>query len=94
MRYCGENSIVIYLAFFMFMAAARTLLLKAGVIGDLALVSFIVTAAGVAGPVPLFWMVRRTPLSFLFRRPQWARLSETARPKPARQSGQLEAQVD
>ncbi|MGE3875939.1 MAG: acyltransferase family protein, partial [Parvibaculaceae bacterium] len=76
-RYCGENSIVIYLSFFMFMAATRSLLLKAGLIEDLALVSLIVTAAGVLGPVLLFWAVRRTPLSFLFRRPQWARIGET-----------------
>ena len=31
-RYCGENSIVIYLSFFLFMAATRTILLKTGVI--------------------------------------------------------------
>jgi uncharacterized membrane protein YcfT len=78
-RYCGENSIVIYLAFFMFMAATRTLLLKTGMIADLGLVSLIVTLAGVTGPVLLFWAVRRTPLSFLFRRPQWARIPATLR---------------
>jgi uncharacterized membrane protein YcfT len=80
-RYCGENSIVIYLAFFMFMAATRTLLLKTGIIDDLAIVSLIVTAVGVIGPVLLFWAVRRTPLSFLFSRPQWARLEATPRQK-------------
>ncbi|WP_119390621.1 acyltransferase family protein [Taklimakanibacter lacteus] len=92
-RYCGQNSIVIYLSFFMFMAATRAVLLKAGVIDDLAIVSLIVTAAGVICPVLLFWAVRRTPLSFLFRRPQWARLSETSR-KPelvSSRSGRLEA---
>jgi len=93
-RYCGENSIVIYLSFFMFMAATRTLLLKLGVIEDLAIVSFIVTAVGVISPVLLFWAVRHTPLSFLFRRPQWARLSAAPRAQPVRPTGQLEAQVD
>ena len=78
-RYCGENSIVIYLAFFMFMAATRTLLLKAGIIQDLGTVSIIVTTAGVVGPVLLFWAVRKMPLSFLFRRPQWARIPATPR---------------
>ncbi len=78
-RYCGENSIVIYLAFFMFMAATRTVLLKTGLIDDLAIVSFIVTAVGVISPVLLFWAVRRTPLSFLFRRPHWARIPATPR---------------
>ena len=73
-RYCGENSIVIYLAFFLFMAGTRTLLLKLGVVSDLGAASLIVTAAGVIGSVLLFWAVRRTPLAFLFKRPRWARL--------------------
>ena len=78
-RYCGENSIVIYLAFFLFMAASRAVLLKTAYVSDLALVSLLVTAAGVAGPVLLFWMVRDTKASFLFRRPQWARLATRGR---------------
>lgn len=77
-RYCGQNSIVIYLAFFLFMAASRTILLKTGVIADLGIVSLIVTACGVVGSLLLFWAVRNTRLSFLFRRPQAFRLS----PKP------------
>ena len=32
LRFCGEHSIVIYLAFFLPMAATRTLLLKSGLI--------------------------------------------------------------
>ncbi len=74
-RYCGENSIVIYLAFFLFMAAARTVLLKTGLVADLGLVSLLVTAAGVIGPLFLFWIVRDSRASFLFRRPHWARLA-------------------
>jgi uncharacterized membrane protein YcfT len=81
-RYCGENSIVIYLSFFMFMAATRAELLKTGMIHDLGTVSVIVTVAGVVGPVLPFWIVRRTPFSFLFRRPEWARLPATPR-KPS-----------
>ena len=77
-RYCGENSIVIYLAFFLFMVASRTLLLKTGLIPDLGLVSLIVTASGVIGSVVLFWVVRNTKLSFLFRRPKAFRLSPKA----------------
>jgi uncharacterized membrane protein YcfT len=75
LRYCGENSIVIYLAFFLFMAATRTVLLKTGIIPDLGWVSLIVTAAGVIGPLVLFWVTRNSPFSFLFRRPHWARLT-------------------
>ena len=74
LRYAGENSIVIYLAFFLFMAGARTVLLRSGLIADLGLISLIVTAFGVIGPVLLFWATRNTKLSLLFRRPSWARL--------------------
>jgi uncharacterized membrane protein YcfT len=70
LRYCGEHSIVIYLAFFLPMAATRTLLLKTGVIADIGTISALVTAAGVIGPLVLFWLVRATPLRFLFERPQ------------------------
>ena len=73
-RYCGRNSIVIYLAFFLPMAASRMVLLKLGIIDDLGTVSLIVTAAGVVGPLVLYWMVRGTRLRFLFERPAWTRL--------------------
>lgn len=63
----------------MFMAATRAVLLKAGINDDLGLVSLIVTLVGVAGPVLLCWAVGGAPLSFLFVRPQWARLPATSR---------------
>jgi uncharacterized membrane protein YcfT len=74
LRYCGEHSIVIYLAFFLPMAATRVLLLRTGVIPDLGTVSLIVTAAGVIVPLLLYWAVRGTRLRFLFERPGWARI--------------------
>jgi uncharacterized membrane protein YcfT len=70
LRYCGRNSIVIYLAFFLFMAASRTLLIKTGWIADIGTISAIVTASGVIGALLLFWAVRRTWFRFLFERPQ------------------------
>lgn len=78
LRYCGRNSISIYLAFFLPMAAMRSLLVKTGWIGDIGTVSLIVTAFGVAMPLVLERLVRDTRLSFLFRRPAWAHL----RPAP------------
>lgn len=74
-RYFGENSIVIYLAFFLFMAATRSVLLKYPVVTDLGSVALLTTAAGVVGPILLFWVTRQTKLSLLFRRPSWARLA-------------------
>jgi uncharacterized membrane protein YcfT len=78
LRYCGRNSIVIYLAFFLPMATTRAVLLKTGIIPDLGTVSLIVTTAGVIGALCWYWVVRGTPLRFLFERPAWAKL------KPAR----------
>ena len=69
LRYCGEHSIVIYLAFFLGMAASRTLLLKSGWITDIGTISAIVTLAGIFGALFLYWAVRSTPLRFLFERP-------------------------
>jgi len=70
LRYCGEHSIVIYLAFFLGMAASRTVLLKYGWISDIGTISAIVTLTGLVGALMLYWIVRRTPLWFLFERPQ------------------------
>jgi uncharacterized membrane protein YcfT len=69
LRYCGRNSIVIYLAFFLPMVLARTLLLRTGLIPDIGAVSLLVTLIGVMGSLALFWAVRRTFLRFLFERP-------------------------
>jgi uncharacterized membrane protein YcfT len=79
-RYCGENSIVIYLAFFLFMAGSRSVLLKTGLIADPGIIALIVTAAGVVGPVILFRLVRDTRFAFLFRRPHWVRIAAEAKP--------------
>jgi uncharacterized membrane protein YcfT len=76
LRYLGKNSIVVYLAFFLGMAASRSVLLKTGIIPDLGTVALLVTASGIAGAVALFWAVRHTPLRLLFARPAWARLAD------------------
>ncbi len=70
LRYCGRNSIVIYLAFFLPMAASRTLLTKTGWIADVGTMCALVTLCGVFGSLFLFWGVRHTPLRFLFERPE------------------------
>jgi uncharacterized membrane protein YcfT len=83
LRYCGQNSIVIYLAFFLPMAATRIALIKTGIITDLGTISLLVTAVGVIGALAWYWAVRGTPLRFLFERPDWARLKPA--PAPALQ---------
>jgi uncharacterized membrane protein YcfT len=74
-RYCGENSIVIYLSFFLFMAGTRSVILKFMPNLDLGLTALMVTLAGVSGPILLFWLTRRNKFSFLFERPDWAKLA-------------------
>jgi uncharacterized membrane protein YcfT len=69
LRYCGEHSIVIYLAFFLPMAATRTLLLKTGIIADIGTVSLIVTVAGVAGSLLIWRAALAARANFLFERP-------------------------
>jgi uncharacterized membrane protein YcfT len=80
LRFAGENSIVVYLAFFLPMAATRTLLLKLGVIHDIGTISAIVTIVGVITPLVFFLVVRGTRLNFLFERPQAFRLETPRRP--------------
>ena len=70
LRYCGKNSIVIYLAFFLPMAASRMVLLKTGWITDVGTISALVTLASVVGALAWFWAVRHTLLGFLFERPE------------------------
>ena len=78
LRYAGENSIVVYLAFFLPMAATRTALLKFAPDLDLGAVALIVTAAGVVTPLILHGLVRHSSLRFLFARPGWAKLPPAA----------------
>jgi uncharacterized membrane protein YcfT len=85
LRYCGEHSIVVYLAFFLPMAASRAVLLKTGWIADVGTMSAIVTLVGVVGALALFWVVRGTALRFLFERPQrfWIAPRKRATLQPA-----------
>ncbi len=74
LRYFGEHSIVIYLAFFLPMVASRIVLMKLGIVGDIGTLAALVTAAGVVGPLALCWLVRGTAIKWLFERPSWAHL--------------------
>jgi len=69
LRFCGEHSIVIYLAFFLPMAATRTLLLRAGPIHDIGTISLIVTLAGVFGALAIWRIALAVGANFLFERP-------------------------
>jgi uncharacterized membrane protein YcfT len=73
-RYCGQNSISVYLAFTLFMGPVRQALLKfaGGLPGEsVALASMM---AGVLGALALSWAVKGTRLGFLFVRPEAMKL--------------------
>lgn len=69
LRFCGEHSIVIYLAFFLPMATTRTLLLRTGWIADIGMISLIVTIAGVVGALAIWRIALAAGATFLFERP-------------------------
>jgi uncharacterized membrane protein YcfT len=74
LRYLGANSIVVYLAFFLFMAASRSILIKFAPWLGVDPIAMLVTAVGIVGPVLLYQAVRNTPARLLFERPRWARV--------------------
>jgi uncharacterized membrane protein YcfT len=78
-RYCGANSIVIYLAFFLPMAATRTVLIKTGIVPDVGLMALLITAVGVIGALLIWWAVRGTRANFLFERPDLFRIAPRPR---------------
>jgi uncharacterized membrane protein YcfT len=69
LRFCGEHSIVIYLAFFLPMAASRTLLLRTGGIADIGTISLLVTIMGVVGALAIWRIALAAGATFLFERP-------------------------
>lgn len=69
LRFCGEHSIVIYLAFFLPMVIARVGLLRSGVIHDVGLISLLVTITGVLGSLMIWRAALTFRANFLFERP-------------------------
>jgi uncharacterized membrane protein YcfT len=84
LRYCGANSIVIYLAFTLFMGTARVAVMKLFPGMEPSLVALLSTSAGVTGPLILHALTKGTHLDFLFNRPQWARVDAALRSETAR----------
>ena len=80
LRFAGENSIAVYLAFFLPMAASRITLLKFAPGLDIGTVAVIVTAVGVVTPLLFFLAVRNTKARYLFKRPAWAHLAPSRHP--------------
>ena len=72
----GQNSLVIYLCFFLPMAVLREALISSGLFNDAGLLSLLVLIGAVLFPLWLYRLTRKTGVGrFLFERPKWARLS-------------------
>lgn len=82
--YIGRNTIVIYVAFTVFMSATRIGLLKFAPFLSGETISLAATAAGVIGPLVVAVLVRGTWLAFLFERPNLFRLDPPS-PEPRMQ---------
>jgi uncharacterized membrane protein YcfT len=78
LTYCGRNSIVIYLAFTIFMAITRTILVKLNLGLDGGLMALASASAGLFGALILHALVRNTPLKFLFVRPAMFQLGSAS----------------
>jgi uncharacterized membrane protein YcfT len=80
-RFCGEHSIVIYLAFFLPMAATRTLLLHTHFVHDVGVISLTVTLVALFGALAIWQIALKVGANFLFERPDafWIAPKKAAR---------------
>ena len=78
LRWLGEHSIVVYLAFVLPMSFARIALARLGLIDDVTLSSLIVMAFAIGASVALYLLVQWSGRGkFLFERPAWAHIPGT-----------------
>lgn len=73
-KYCGANSIVLYISFTIPMALTRVVLLKLGVITDTGVASLIVWQVALISPLIVHMVLKHTPLKVLYERPSWLAL--------------------
>ena len=87
LRYLGQHSIVVYLAFFAPMIITREVLFKFAPGLDLGTTSLIVLLSSVIGPVIAYEFTRITGwFGFLFHRPKWAWMDKSGTKKEAKAS--------
>jgi uncharacterized membrane protein YcfT len=86
----GSRSIVVYLAFFLPMAATRTLIVKSGLLSDVGIASLVVTGVSIVVPLLIARAVWGTKLTFLFERPAFLKLESKS---PSSKSPSADATV-
>ena len=84
LRYCGQNSIVIYLTFFFPMTILERTLAAKGWIPDVGTACIVILVVSAVAPLLFHLAIKRTPLIALYVRPEWAKLKpRAAKPVPA-----------
>ncbi|MEL6920436.1 MAG: acyltransferase family protein [Pseudomonadota bacterium] len=86
LRWIGQNTLVIYLAFFLPMAVTRIALVGTALFDSVGLVSLIVWIAAMIGPVIAYFSIKRIGFgAFLFERPPRFALrpANVSKPHPA-----------
>lgn len=78
----GARSLIVFVAFVLFMAPTRIVLIKLGLVENIGIVSLAVMAAALIGPLVMHAVIFRTPLAgtplrYLFVWPDWAKLRNT-----------------
>ena len=69
-RYVGQNSLVVYLTFYIPMKVAEKVIDRLGdPLGSVGLSTAIILFVAVASPLVFAWMIRSTPLNVLYERP-------------------------
>jgi len=81
LAYCGRNSLVIYLGFYIPLVLAGKLVLSSGWVADLGTAALLAAAAGVCAPLVLHRLVSSTRAAFLFERPSWISAAPRRRPQ-------------
>jgi uncharacterized membrane protein YcfT len=84
LRYLGRHSIVVYLGFIIPLRVLLSTLVERKVIDDTGTLSLLVTLGSVAGAVLLYWVLRNTPLRFLYSRPAWTSIQTGGELAPGR----------
>ncbi|WP_346900580.1 acyltransferase family protein [uncultured Roseibium sp.] len=78
LRWLGEHSLVIYLAFTIPMSIVRGVALWSGLITETGAISTLVLVLSIAAPAAMYWLIRKTGMgTFLIERPAWAHITGT-----------------
>lgn len=85
LSYVGANSIIVYLTFFIPMKILQKLFASTGLIESPGTVSIVILLISVASPLAFHWIIKDTPLNWLYVRPEFLKTtaSRKARAKTA-----------